>query len=211
MNNTNSSIDVVVAKYREDVSWTKNLKYPVYIYDKSGTPNEEFVKLPNLGREAHTYLYHIVTHYDTLADYTIFLQGNPYDHAYKIPESTNEKCAEYINNLTFPLQFQGFYQDFKNFDSKYEDLAIMSVLVNKRKIFTKEMNIHQEFAAGAQYIVPKENLLAKPLAFYTKLLYMSAVNQQFVDSDDLICPWTLERMWPFVFDPTIEVNPSFLS
>lgn len=210
MSNINPSVHVVVAKYNEDVSWIKNLKYPVFVYDKSSNPIDNSFRLSNIGREAHTFLYYIVSNYNSLADYTIFLQGNPYDHAKKIPDSTNEKCKEYINNLIFPLSFQGFCQDFYNFDSKYEDLGIISVLVNKRKIFTKEMNIHQEFIAGAQYIVPKEILLARPLVFYEKLLLMSATNKQFIDTDDFICPWTLERIWPLIFDPNIQIHPSFL-
>ena len=33
------------------------------------------IPLPNVGRESHTYLTHIVTQYDDLSDYTIFFQG----------------------------------------------------------------------------------------------------------------------------------------
>lgn len=31
-------------------------------------------ELPNVGREAHTFAYHLTARYDSLADYTVFLQ-----------------------------------------------------------------------------------------------------------------------------------------
>jgi len=49
------------------------------IYSKGIHNNEnEHTRLPyNVGGEAVTYLYHIITHYDSLADVTTFLQGEP--------------------------------------------------------------------------------------------------------------------------------------
>ena len=55
-------------------------KYNVLVYNKG--INEDFynpgnvVKLDNVGREGHSYLYHIVTHYDNLTDIIIFLPGS---------------------------------------------------------------------------------------------------------------------------------------
>jgi hypothetical protein len=39
------------------------------------------VDLPNVGREADTYLTHIVRNWDRLADTTIFCQGDPFPHS----------------------------------------------------------------------------------------------------------------------------------
>lgn len=205
------TVEIVVAKYNEDVSWTRNLKYPVFLYDKSSNPVEKSIPLPNVGREAHTYLYHIVSHYDTLPDLTIFLQGRVYDHALKLPNATNEKCAEWINSFVFPIEFQGFLQDLHNYDTNHEYLHVYRTVINNRKIFVKESTPYDKSIAGAQYIVPKANILARPLSFYKKLLKMSETNQQLIDSDEYLCAWTLERMWPFIFDPSIEIQPSFLS
>ena len=50
---------VVVAKYDEDIRWTK--KYlNVKVYDKSKGD------LPNIGRESHTYLTYIIDNYHKL-------------------------------------------------------------------------------------------------------------------------------------------------
>jgi hypothetical protein len=41
-------MEVVVAQYREDISWTQALPYKVTVYTKNTG------LLPNIGREAHT-------------------------------------------------------------------------------------------------------------------------------------------------------------
>lgn len=79
-------VQVVVARYAEDVSWLRHLPFTdVIVYDKndlgdttSGDPpaNARVVKLPNVGRCDHTYLHHIVSHYDRMADVTLFLPGS---------------------------------------------------------------------------------------------------------------------------------------
>lgn len=82
-------MQVVIARYKEDLSWVER-EFPnenVIIYNKgpddlpnSITSKYKIVSLPNFGRETHTYLYHIVHNYDHLAERTLFLQGNPFDH-----------------------------------------------------------------------------------------------------------------------------------
>jgi hypothetical protein len=74
------NVNLVIARYREDVSWVARAGYPAIIYDKSGEGLPGAVPLPNIGREAHTYLTHIVRHYETLDGLTVFLQGDPFDH-----------------------------------------------------------------------------------------------------------------------------------
>ena len=88
--NNTSDIELVIANYEEDLDWVNYL--PDNLYDKltiynKGTPknydnlpnkNKEVFQLPNLGREGHTYLYHIIKNYDNLADVTMFLPGSSY-------------------------------------------------------------------------------------------------------------------------------------
>lgn len=78
-----ASNSIVVARYREDVSWTNAMTpdYEIVVYNKSEGGN----LLPNVGREAHTYLHHIVQTYDEIArnptHVTFFCQGGLLDHA----------------------------------------------------------------------------------------------------------------------------------
>ncbi len=41
------------------------------------------IQLPNVGRETHTYLHHIVSRYDSLADWTVFSQAAEPSFGYK--------------------------------------------------------------------------------------------------------------------------------
>ena len=59
------------------------------VYDKSDDISSlatgiagKVVRLPNLGRESHTYLQHIVRNYDSLAAVTVFSQATEPTHGY---------------------------------------------------------------------------------------------------------------------------------
>ncbi|RYZ90483.1 MAG: DUF3431 domain-containing protein, partial [Proteobacteria bacterium] len=66
-------IELVVARYLEDLAWLRNIPPQIRatVYDKNAdSPHPGALQLPNIGREAHTYLHHIVTRYDELAPIT---------------------------------------------------------------------------------------------------------------------------------------------
>jgi hypothetical protein len=75
------SICIVVARYNENVEWTKQFEN-VLICNKGHKLDNSYneVFLNNVGREGHTYYKYICDNYDNLADYTIFLQGRPFDN-----------------------------------------------------------------------------------------------------------------------------------
>lgn len=128
-------LDIVIARYAEDISWLQDVLAEdsplwqqcsgvrVFIYNKGapmpmvGLPPRVSVfchQLPNVGRESHTYLHHIVEHYDSYASggestnsestnseisnssqprSVLFLQGNIRDHlaTYRAPDERT--CA----------------------------------------------------------------------------------------------------------------------
>mmetsp|Transcript_21547 Transcript_21547/g.36716 ORF Transcript_21547/g.36716 Transcript_21547/m.36716 type:complete len:106 (+) Transcript_21547:177-494(+) len=51
-----------------------NVQYIVYSKNLDKTPDDA-ISLPNVGREAHTFLYHIVEKYNYLADWNVFTEG----------------------------------------------------------------------------------------------------------------------------------------
>lgn len=89
-------MEIVISRFNEDLKW---LQYPpfnkhkIICYNKSDNDNfykpdnMTVYKLPNLGRETHTYLHHIMTNYDNLPDATIFLPGSG-DYETKIENCT---------------------------------------------------------------------------------------------------------------------------
>lgn len=84
-----STVDVVLARHDEDLSWLAEetiLSKPgtrTLVYGKSESAkapsslpdNTKLILLPNVGRESHSYLHHMVEHYDDLADWTVFSQA----------------------------------------------------------------------------------------------------------------------------------------
>jgi hypothetical protein len=82
-------IEIIIARYNEDLDWLKKIpkEFKITIYNKGQDdienipPNATIIKLPNIGRESHTYLYHIIENYDKLADKTIFCQGDSIFHS----------------------------------------------------------------------------------------------------------------------------------
>jgi hypothetical protein len=43
--------------------------------DDGNTLADRIKTLPNVGREGHSYLWHVVNNYDNLADWTVFSQA----------------------------------------------------------------------------------------------------------------------------------------
>ena len=91
----NFTCDMVIAKYKEDLDWLKKYEGKefrnIYLYNKNSDDNNKTandlrcvlagrecikIDLENEGRCDHTYLYHIISKYDDLADVTIFTKGS---------------------------------------------------------------------------------------------------------------------------------------
>jgi hypothetical protein len=78
-------IHLIISRFNENLNWIdyipKNLNIKIIIYNK-GLNDIKYknIKLPNIGRESHTYLYHIIKNYNNLADINIFTQGDPFFH-----------------------------------------------------------------------------------------------------------------------------------
>lgn len=81
--------EIVVARYKENLDWITNnsLVHRCTIYNKGPkdiSPILKTINRPNypvFGREGETYLYHILSNYHNLPDYTIFTQGDPFEHS----------------------------------------------------------------------------------------------------------------------------------
>ena len=73
-------IQFVVARYNENIDHLKIFNDITVIYNKGNDDIDNIyknvIKLINIGREGHTYLYHIINNYDNLAHKTFFMQHN---------------------------------------------------------------------------------------------------------------------------------------
>lgn len=101
------TVDVVVARYNEDVRWLNNddlNKYKIFLYEKGinrATVKNIYkrIELPNVGRCDHTYLYHIIENYDNLADVIIFLPGSAMEEHKKLRTMQFIKAANDLSKV----------------------------------------------------------------------------------------------------------------
>jgi Protein of unknown function (DUF3431) len=97
------TVHLVISRYQEDLSWIPNIPTTAYskgfIYNKGTAitaqyPNMELSILPNLGREGHTYVHHIVQKYNELPDIILFIPGSVWTNENK--RSRLQKILDHI-------------------------------------------------------------------------------------------------------------------
>lgn len=204
------NLDIVVAKYNEDVSWipffipTVVNNTPVelrkFIYSKyENEDSSNYIKLPNIGKEAHTYLHHIINNYDNLADRVLFTQGNPFPHVEHFQSDVysifdfdflplgHHRCIDnasgypngYAKDPFDPNKIYNLYADF------YRDL------------FGVASPNYFIYIYGAIFSVTREYIRSHPVQFYEKALsLMDSYNRY---AQGLRWEGFMEKMWPYIF------------
>ena len=206
---------VIIAYYNENIDWISNIDTnynDIYLYNKSGktlniNPIINVIELPNIGRESHTYLYHIINNYSNLPNECIFLQGNPFDHS--IPEQELFKIINNTNNSTekfiFLTKFKLFLE--KNQDSTFKEHGFLnSFWQNEHNLSSCIVKIYNElypnftstlFAPGALFLVNKENIYKNSLEFYKKCLNILLNSENLTDPPE---GHAFERLWYYIFN-----------
>lgn len=195
---------VVVSKYKENIDWIEKINHPVSIYDKSESPIYNSIHRPNIGREAETLLYYIITNYTCLPNLTVFLQGDPRSNPIKY---TYEQVVEEVNNVKGDN-----LQPILTWEGKcyFQNYWLKSCEILNTILFDNNPVI--KYASGSQYVIPKSNILNRPLSFYITLhMLMSkygnkSLNSNKSDLRDGIDAWTLEVMWGKIFDKTVALK-----
>lgn len=214
-------IQVVIAKYREDVSWAANLGLSYIVYDKGPEPVTGARPLGNIGREAHTYLTHIIEQWDNLAGHTAFVQGNPFDHLFDHREadvhalkSMIMDCAErnvpFKGFAWFRLKCDGLGRphDLKKPENEGrwpgwgKDIPVAETF---SRLFAAAPP--KEFIARAAtgiFCVSAERIRTRPKGFYESALRMIVD-----DPDDANnTGHAFERLWQLIFNGNTSWNKS---
>jgi hypothetical protein len=190
----------------------------LYVYDKSGDQHTPFIPLENKGREGATFLGHIVRHYDNLPDYLVLVQGDPFAHMY--PEITPKNFQSRLNHLVHqrPSHSQFLFCD----PLPEHRMTYGGLMMDKyhELLFQGEPSGMLEYAAGNQYLIPRQIIQRRPKIFYQKLLSMSIKGDHYdgnrahyekkiFDPTEII-GWSLERIFPTILSDT-PTNPKFIS
>ena len=183
-----NTIELVVARYDENLEWLD--RWTPYVdritvYDKSDTPFEKLHpnvtvrKLPNVGREAHSYLTHFVDTYDDLCDVVICTQGRYDDH---LSDTQFDKLVRYSENPPTAkgldvswgksvMQHHGWTSD-----RAWRDQTMQPAGMTMGKFFLKyiaddlvpESDVHWWY--GAIFRTTKDRITANPVEKYEALL-----------------------------------------
>lgn len=184
---------ILVARYNEDVEWTKQFSN-VIIYNKGNQLTDDFnqILLNNVGREGHTYYKHIYDNYDNLADYTIFLQGKPFDHSPNIIYNLNN----YINNkdLSIDFEFLSEYIIDCNLICCPHHNGLPLIETYEKLFDERKENMEFQFGQGAQFIVSKKCILNRPKEFYFKIVEMLETNINPIEG------FVIERFHKLIFN-----------
>ena len=190
------SFCIIVARYNENVEWTK--QFPnVIIYNKGSKLDNNYneVFLNNVGREGHTYYKYICDNYDNLAEYTIFLQGRPFDHSPNIIYNLT-KYINNINNKELSIDFEFLCEQIYNssLDIQVVNWQCKNIHKNWERVFgVNSDNQECVFGSGAQFIVSKKKILKNTKEFYENIIKM-------LDYDiDPLEGYDIERFHKYIF------------
>lgn len=217
-------VQIVVARYNEDLGFLGTMDYThnIVVYDKNNTgdtsgggppAHAKVVKLRNEGREGHTYLHHIVTNYDNLADVTVFLPGSTGANPAKMAMAkavmqqavTSRTSAFQANNLTRPLpEAMGSYRI-----TKWQSTNAPNARVNPESALQPSRHRplgawyrHHGLHADCRFVtylgvlaVSRDHIRRHPKAYYEALL-ASVSGHSNPEAGHY-----LERSWVGVFGP----------
>jgi hypothetical protein len=187
------SVLIVIAKFNEDMDWVKQLRYNYKIYDKSKD-------IPNVGREAETYLRYIIENYNNLPNYVVFLQGRPFDHL-------KEENVDFINTSIDSLNNTDHVVNLRDLADESHNLYTRTT-ESFTALFDSPLPNRFSISYGAQYIVPKSCILNRKREFYEVIrnVMVNVNNTEESRTNCLVCPWSMERMWLYIFDKNIKVK-----
>lgn len=223
-----SNIDIIISRYNEDLLWMLEdpfNQFQYIVYNKGDNDNfektyvKQIININNVGRNDHTYLYHLVNNYDNLNDIIVFLPGS-INMSYK-----KEKAVKLLNKIKynnyktaiFIARFlsKGVLNEFYNFTlDKWSASDVQNYIKNNEtelypsniKPFGKwflfnlgniTVNFYQYHGI---FSVDKKDIIKHKKIRYEKLL-----NQLMVSSNPEVGHY-IERSWPAIFYPFLHTK-----
>lgn len=196
-------VELVVSHYNGELDWIREVRslfQRVTVYHKGPMPlhlepdlGAEVVPLPNVGREAHTYLTHVVRRYGDLADRTVFSQDG---YADKLsPDAFRRICQgeALINHQTVDVPWE---HSIVQYWPSYKGVPMHPTGLNQRAFFDRYIlrNAGVEECAwlnGAYVTVRRDEIQRRPCATYERLLSETGLSEQ-VNPE---AAYLMERAW----------------
>tara|TARA_B100000965_G_C19514204_1_gene723361 strand:+ start:384 stop:1109 length:726 start_codon:yes stop_codon:yes gene_type:complete len=202
---------LIISRYNEDISWLEEfVDFKIIIYNKgeklSNNNFSNIFEIPNVGRESHTWVYHIIKNYETLDDINIFLQGRIDDldcMAYKNPNEYIKRINKYgfvasrygmlgPNHWDWNVGIENNPKYKKAWDKNEISKSKIGFKAFSKKLFPS-IPILVSTSYGGCFAVKKESIKKYDLKFYKKLL------ESFNKSKNPIEGHYMERLWCYMF------------
>ncbi len=224
------NVELVVAAYNKNIEWLEfiNDQIKITVYRKGDFPKqrEDEIKIQhNVGRCVHTFFNHIHKNYDTLSDYTFFVQDYPFDHWENVIDVVNALDSDVYKHHA-QLSIRGYYGYHYNTittpgpaggcmwnlsESKYHGNGKVLVCrgngqphhndppidIDKcwPKFFSADIPEQYEFIPGGHFGVTKEHIRLRNRSFYENVVDYLEQHKE--------APWVIERLECFIFNPQV--------
>jgi hypothetical protein len=191
--------ELVIAAYDRDYSWIcdldSNIKVTIYKKGNNELKSNEILIKPNLGRDVHTFFYHLINRYNSLSDITFFSQDYPFDHVSNYVEIINgdkilwDQNAKQTNGECwfFCTQYDILSCD-KTGNPHHPGLELEKMW---NKLFEPPCPENLNFTPTGHFAISKEQVRKIPLEYYQYILNILETQPT--------SPWEIERLEPYIF------------
>jgi hypothetical protein len=219
------SIDIVVARYNENLEWTLEEpfnRYQYIVYNKGDNENFEkkhvkkIINLNNVGKCDHTYLYHIIDSYDNIADITVFFPGS-IDMIYKkkigvkiLNEINSRNKAVFISlnqndikKLHYNFKLDHYKTSHKNNKTKNSENLLKKSTIRPYGLWFENMFGNLKVNCLIYYgifSIDKNDIIQHPKTRYESLI------KDLSDHSNPEVGHYFERSWCAVFHPMNETD-----
>lgn len=198
--------ELVLAIYDKNYIWINSINDNVRItrYNKNinNVFDGETILMPNVGRDVHTFFYHIFKNYNSLSDYTFFSQDFPFDHVVNYIEIINgdknlwDKYAKLkIGGCWF---FETSWNRILTCDKRglpHHPKGELHIEDVWNKLFETPIPDEINFVSAGHFCASKSQIRKNTKSFYKKIVEIL--------SEDPISPWIIERLESYIFDDRI--------
>jgi hypothetical protein len=161
-------------------------------------PNIERIPRENRGREGETYLSHIIDRYDSLAEYTIFIQDDIDNHLPKYEifiHNTNQMMQHNQSFYAYQCSWRKgggpFLRTIENGITDLETFPSPDAILQTALKFQIPLPIVYQTDICAFFIVSRDRIRARPVTFYKELREWLLSNEA--------NGFVLEHMWQLIF------------
>jgi len=205
----------VISNWKNNCSWIEEYTNRYIIYDKSNTlpDGDKIIRIDNVGHNIYDCFHFITNNYDSLPEITFFGQGLVWDHCkretfdkliYNTEFTPIEDYAHVAESYAHRKAPDGNYTEINSswyllLPPPYEHRKYHAYDQFMNEMFTDYTHVDWiRFSPGAQYVVPKRNILKYSKEFYMKLMSLVDYAQYTMEAH------LLERALFYIFSNRYE-------